>query len=77
MTFSREQLRTTILYDFLCGLIEQLCIDRLHLAVGDKAPSNTIVYHWFLEFERGCRNLSDEFCEGRSLPLLSPQTVMP
>lgn len=65
MEFSREQFRTMILYDFLCGLTQQQCIDRLHLAVGEKAPSNGTVYNWFAEFKRGRRNLSDEFRAGR------------
>lgn len=67
MEFSREQFRTMILYDFLCGLTQQQCTDRLHLAVGNKAPSNATVYYWYLEFQRGRRNVSDESREGRPL----------
>lgn len=71
MEFSREQFRTMILYDFLCGLTQQQCIDRLHLAVGDKAT----VYNWFAEFNRGRASVSDEFREGRQKTAVVPQNI--
>ncbi|KAG5324781.1 GVQW3 protein, partial [Acromyrmex heyeri] len=38
---------------------------RLHLAFGDEAPSNRIVYNWFAEFQSGRTFLCDDFREGR------------
>ena len=52
-----------IFYDYKCNLTPKQCIDRLHFAFGDKAPSNRTVY-WFAEFQRGLTFLSDEFHEG-------------
>ena len=40
-----------ILYDYKYNLTPKQCIDRLHLAFGDEAPSNRTV--WFAEFQRG------------------------
>ena len=53
-----------IFYDYKCNLTPKQCIDRLHLAFGDEAPSNRIVYNWFTEFQRGRTFLNDEFREG-------------
>ena len=65
MEFSYENFRAIIFYDYKCNLIPKQCIDRLHLAFGDEAPSNRTVYNWFTEFQRGRTFLSDEFREGR------------
>ncbi|KAG5332079.1 SETMR methyltransferase, partial [Acromyrmex charruanus] len=55
-----------IFYDYKCNLTPKQCIDRLHLAFGDEAPSNRTVYNWFAEFQRGLTFLCDEFlCESR------------
>lgn len=75
MEFSRKQFRTMILYDFLCGLTQQQCINRLHLAVGDKAPYNATVYNWFAEFNRGRASVSDKFREGRPKTAVVPQNI--
>ncbi|KAG5336851.1 SETMR methyltransferase, partial [Acromyrmex charruanus] len=65
MEISRENFRAMIFYDYKCNLIPKQCIDRLHLAFGDEAPSNRTVYNWFAEFQRGRTFLCDEFREGR------------
>jgi len=59
-----------IFYDYKCNLTPKQCIDLLHLAFEDKAPSNRTVYNWFTEFKRGCTTILDEFREGR------PSTVV-
>ncbi|KAG5347244.1 SETMR methyltransferase, partial [Acromyrmex charruanus] len=64
MEISRENFRA-IFYDYKCNLTPKQCIDRLHLAFGDEAPSNRTVYNWFAEFHRGRTFLCDEFREGR------------
>ena len=63
MEILRENFRAMIFYDY--NLTRKQCIDRLHLAFGDEAPSNRTIYNWFAEFQRGCTFLSDEFREGR------------
>ncbi|CAK9827565.1 Protein GVQW3 [Anthophora retusa] len=75
MHISREHFRAMIFYDFKCGLTQQQCIDRLHSAFGDEAPSKTTVYNWFAEFKRGCTSLSDEFREGRPLTTVVPANI--
>ena len=65
MEISRENFRAMIFYDYKCNLTPKQCIDPLHLAFGDEAPSNTTVYNWFAEFQGGRTFLSDEFREGR------------
>jgi len=74
MEISRENFRTMIFYDYKCNLTPKQCIDRLHLAFGDEAPSNRTVYNWFAEFQRGCTFLSNEFREGR--PLFHPRLLL-
>ncbi|EGI62988.1 FLJ37770-like protein [Acromyrmex echinatior] len=64
MEISRENFRTMIFYDYKCNLTPKQCIDQLHLAFGDEAPSNRTVYNWFAEFQRGRIFLCDEFREG-------------
>lgn len=75
MEIPRKGFRWMIYYDFLCGLTQQQCIDRLHLAVGDKAPSNATVYNWFTEFKRGRTNVSDKFREGRPRTAVVPANI--
>ena len=45
MEISRENFRAMIFYDYKCNLTPKQCIDRLHLAFGDEAPSNRTVYN--------------------------------
>ena len=63
MEISRENFRAMILYDYKCNLTPKQCIDRLHLAFENEAPSNRTVYNWFAEFQRGRTFLSDEMIE--------------
>jgi len=65
MKISREIFRAMIFYDYKCNLTQKQCIDRLHLAFGNEAQCNRIVYNLFAEFQRGRIFLSDEFREGR------------
>ncbi|KYN31795.1 Calcitonin-like peptide type 1 receptor [Trachymyrmex septentrionalis] len=58
MEISRENFRAMIFYDYKCNLTPKQCIDRLHLAFGDEAPSNRTVYNWFAEFHLSVR----KFC---------------
>ena len=62
MEISRKNFRAMIFYKY--NLTPKQCIDRLHLAFGDEAPSNRTVYNWFAEFRRHTF-LCDEFREGR------------
>ena len=64
MEILRENFRAMIFYDYKCNLTPKQCIDQLHLAFGDEAPSNRTIYNWFAEFQRGCIFL-DEIREGR------------
>ncbi|KYN35717.1 hypothetical protein ALC56_09917 [Trachymyrmex septentrionalis] len=41
MEISRENFRAMIFYDYKCNLTPKQCIDRLHLAFGDKVPSSS------------------------------------
>ena len=59
MEISRENFLSMIFYK--CNLTPKQCIDRLHLAFGDEAPSNRTVYNWFAELQRGRIFLNDEF----------------
>ncbi|KAG5305532.1 SETMR methyltransferase, partial [Acromyrmex insinuator] len=60
MEILRENFRAMIFYDINTNLTPKQCIDRLHLAFGDEAPCNRIVYNWFAEFQRGHTFLCDE-----------------
>ena len=67
MEISLENFRAMIFYDYKCNLTLKQCIDRLHLAFGDEAPSNRTVYNWFTEHQRRRTFLSDKLIlsEGR------------
>ncbi|GBP36813.1 hypothetical protein EVAR_28154_1 [Eumeta japonica] len=62
-------------YNFRRGLTQKQCIDHLRLTFGDKVPSETTVYHWFSEFNRGQSMLTDEFKEGRPKSNVIPQNI--
>ena len=40
-------------YNFRCGLTQQQCIDKLNSIFCDEASSNSSVYRWYGEFNRG------------------------
>lgn len=75
MELTRENFRAMIYYDFRHGLSQQQCIDQLASTFGDEAPSKTTVYHWFSEFNRGRRSLTDEFKEGRQKSVVLPENI--
>lgn len=66
MKLTRENFRALIYYDFRHGLPQQFT-----WTLGNKTPSETTVYHCFIEFSRGHRSLMDEFKESR------PKSVVP
>ena len=47
---------------------------ELNSILSDEAPSRTSVYRWYGEFNRGRSSLRDEFREGRSKPVVVPET---
>ena len=58
MELNREHFRAIIFYNIRRGLIQQQqFIDELISIFGDEAPSRTIVYRWYGEFNRGCSSL--------------------
>ena len=75
MDLTREHFRAMIYYDFRRGLSQQQCIDQLTSTFGDEAPSKTTVNHWFSEFNRGRRSLTDEFKEGRPKSIVVPENI--
>nr|XP_033330826.1 uncharacterized protein LOC117222908 [Megalopta genalis] len=62
-------------YDFRRGLSQQRCIDQLTSTFGDEVPFKSTVVHWFSEFNRGHRSLTDEFKEGRPKSAAVPENI--
>ena len=75
MQLKREHFRAIIFYNFRGGLTQQQCIDELNSIFGDEAPSRTRVNRWYVEFNRGCSLLQDEFHEGRQKSVVVPATI--
>ena len=65
MELNREHYRAIIFYNFRRGL-----------TFGDEPPSRTIVYRWYVEFNRGRSSLQVEFREGRPKPVLFRKPLM-
>ena len=71
----REHYRAMIFYDFKVGLSEDTCIQRLHSAFSDEAPSRATVFRWFREFRRGRSSLHDEEHTARPCSAVTPENV--
>ena len=63
-------------YNFRRGLTQQQCIDELNSIFGNKAPSRTSVYRWYVEWY-GRSSLLHEFREGRPKSAVVPETMDP
>ncbi|CAK9796110.1 hypothetical protein ANTQUA_LOCUS621 [Anthophora quadrimaculata] len=61
MELTHENFRAMIYYDFRRGLSQQQYINQFTSTFDDEAPSKTTIYHWFSEFNRDRRSLTDEF----------------
>ena len=57
--------RVAILVQFRLGSTASACHLTLTAALGDQAPSLSMVYHWFARFRCGSASLDDESREGR------------
>ena len=76
MELNREHFHAIIFYNFLRGVTQQQCIDKLNTIFDDEAPpSRTSVYQWYGEFNRGHSSLQDEFREGRPKSIVVPETI--
>ena len=58
MELQHTHFRAMIVYDFNSGVNQQQSHCRLQ--AGNKAPSRTIFYDWFVECQRGRRSLEDD-----------------
>ena len=72
MEISRENFRAMIFYDYKYNLTLKQCIDRLHLAFGDEAPSNRTVYNLFAKFQSG-----RTFLVMNSVKVVHPRLLLP
>jgi histone-lysine N-methyltransferase SETMAR len=75
MELNREQFRALIYYDFKSNLTQQQCLERLHTAFGECAPSRTTIFHWYAEFKRGRGSLEDDPRPGRPLESVTVENV--
>ena len=75
MKLNREHLRAIIFENFRHGLNQQQYIDELNSFFGNEAPSRTIVYRRYSEFNRGRSSLQDEFCVDRPKSVVVLETI--
>ena len=75
MELNSGHFRAIIFYNFRRGLTQQQCIDEFNSIFGDEAPSNTSVYRWYAEFNRGRSSPQDEFRESRPKSIIFPKTI--
>jgi len=71
----REQFRTMILYDWKIGLAYKDSHARLVQAWGEQAPSDHIVFNWFLEFQRNKFGVQDAPRSGCLSTSVTEQTI--
>ena len=75
MKLNRENFRSIIYYNFERWLTQQNCIDEFNSNFGYEAPSNTSVYRWYGERNRGRSSLQDEFREGCPKSIVVQETI--
>ena len=76
MEVSQESYRVMTFYDFKVGLTEDQCVERLHSAFHDEAPSRATVFRWFREFQSGRDSFSDEERTGRPRAAGTPENIV-
>ena len=71
MDVTSEHFCAIMLYDFKVGLSPAESLDRLRLAFGDGAPSQSVVYDWVHNFRQGHLSLVDAARPGRPVSATS------
>jgi len=67
--------RVAILVQFRLGQSASECLQTLQVALGEEAPSLTMVHKWFARFRCGSVSLDDEDREGRPNMAITDTTV--
>lgn len=67
--------RVAILVQFRLGTSVSECLQTLQKALGDEAPSQTMVHKWFGRFRCGCLSLDDDPRQGRPKSTVTDTTV--
>ena len=72
---SRRDKRAMMLLLFRLGHSASECREMLQVALGDEAPSQSVVYEWFTRFRSGALSLDDNDREGRPNSANAPTAV--
>ena len=72
---SNRDLRAMMFYDFMQGKSFQESSEILTRCFGDQAPSRSMVYKWFKEFQFGRRSLEDSDRHGRPISVTTDGNV--
>ena len=72
---SNRDLRAMMFYDFMQGKSFQESSEILTRCFGDQAPSRSMVYKWFKEFQFGRRSLEDSDRCGRPISVTTDGNV--
>ena len=67
--------RVAILVQFRLGQSASECLQTLQKALGDEAPSQTMIHKWFARFRCGSVSLDDDDREGRPNSAITDTTV--
>lgn len=68
--------RVAILVQFRLAQSPSECLQTLQKALGDEAPSQTMVYKWFARFRCGCVSLDDDERDGHPNSAITDTTVI-
>lgn len=74
-TWSRDEIRTILKYNFLRGLSIDECMDELKNVLADDCPHQTTVFRWYREFRNKNFSTDDMPRSGRPSDVVTPDVI--
>lgn len=74
-SWSRNEIRTVLRYNFVRGLNIDQCLEEMTLALDDDCPHRTTIFRWYREFQRGNFTLEDSERPGRPRTSVTEENV--